>query len=57
MTTTGHGEARADSRRGAEPTPSEALRLDRTPRALAVFGAALDLVAGARPLQLEREKR
>jgi TPP-dependent pyruvate/acetoin dehydrogenase alpha subunit len=27
MTTTGHGEARADSRRGAEPTPSEALRL------------------------------
>jgi hypothetical protein len=31
--------------------------LDRTPRALAVFGAALDLVAGARPLQQEREKR
>ena len=31
--------------------------LDRTPQALAVFGAALDLVAGARPLQQEREKR
>ena len=31
--------------------------LDRTPQALAVFGAALDLVAGARPLKQEREKR
>ena len=31
--------------------------LDRTPLALAVFGAALDLVAGARPFQQEREKR
>jgi len=31
--------------------------LDRTPKALAVFGAALDLVAGARLLQQEREKR
>ena len=31
--------------------------LDRTPQALAVFGAALDLVAGARALKQEREKR
>lgn len=46
------------ARLGAGPFVSAGTeaRFDQ-PQALAVFGAALDLVAGARPFQQEREKR